>query len=429
MDRALYRFSRPTGQILGWTGLLLLFIPKLNVIGLQVGGAAGLRIDDLLLLFCFFLFASILLYYSDVRPRKIELFFGIWVGAQLASNLVNVTLYGRSSYLYSLRFIEYFLFFYFGYYFAQRNDLRKVAKAILWINGPIMVLQMFGIVGGFASALPGYTANVGRPIGLTGGPWEIGVLINFCLAILLFDGDVTKKAAIKVFLITTALVLLTASRMAMVTQLAIIIAFYRHRGRNTLSFLWKSGVALTILAAVLWFVPNPLQKRSQKLFDIENLRYMQQMYERTPDNPSLDAFYDFENQDDSDMSWVMRVSKWCVVIKLWMRDSTNPIFGLGPGGIGVALDGGWLRVVIETGFLGLISLLALAPCIWRISQTLRIMLLSIAINMLMLDIYLAYKVMAFLFFTAGYFVFRNESDSRGLPDGGRPRLIVGENVI
>jgi hypothetical protein len=337
--------------------------------------------------------------------------FAGWMSAMLMSNLVNVALYARSSYFYSFRFIEYFLFFYFGYYFAQRYELRTLAKAILWINGPIMVLQVFGVVGGFASA--GYSSGVGRPIGLTGGPWEIGTIINICLAILLFERKVTKKVAARTVVITTALLLLTASRVAMLAQLAVVVAYYRHQSSNFFSILWKSCIALAILAAAVWFIPNPLQERSEKLFNVENFNYLQRMYDRTPDNPSLDAFYDFETQDDSDMSWVMRVSKWCVAAKLWMRDSTNPIFGLGPGGIGVALDGGWLRVVIETGMLGLISMLVLAHYIWCISTTLRGMLLAIAINMLMIDIYLSYKVMGLLFFAAGYYVFRNENRSQG----------------
>ncbi len=421
MDLALYRFSRRTGQILGLFGVLLLFLPKLNVLGLQTG-AAGLRIDDLLLLSCFLLFTSILLYYSTFRPRKIEVAFLCWLIALLISNAVNVTLYGRSSYLYSLRFIEYFLFFYFGYYFAQKYELRTLAKSILWINGPIMVLQMFHLVGGFASA--GYSRYPDRPLGLTGGPWEIGVLINFCFAIFLFDGNVNRKAAVQAFLITTPLVLITASRMSMLAQLAIVVAYYRHRGHHVLSVLWKSSIAIAILAVVVWFTPNPLQERSQQLFSVRNLDYLQEMYERTPDNPSLDQFYDFENQDDSDMSWVMRVSKWSVAIKLWSRDSTSPMFGLGPGGIGAALDGGWLRIVIETGMLGLITLLVLARSIGRISPTLRTMLMTIAINMLMVDIYLAYKVMAFLLFTAGYFTFRNESASPRLVPRELPGRIV-----
>jgi hypothetical protein len=423
MDRALYRFSRPTGQILGLVGVSLIFLPKLNLVQLQVG-AAGLRIDDVVLLSCFMFFASVFLYYSTARPRKIELAFAGWMVALLVSNFVNVALYSRSSYLYSLRFIEYFLFFYFGYYFAQRYKIRTLAKAILWINGIVMVLQMFHVVGGFASA--GYSTKPDRPLGLTGGPWEIGVLINFCLAIFLFDGKVTRKAAIQTVLVTSALLILTASRMAILAQLAIIIAYYRQQGRNVLPFLLKSSAAVAVLAALVWFVPNPLQERSQKLFDMQNLRYLQQMYERTPDNPSLDEFFDFEVQEDSDMSWVMRVSKWTVVAKLWMRDSTSPFFGLGPGSIGVALDGGWLRIIIETGLLGLISLLVLARSLWCISPPVKIMVVVIAINMLMTDIYLAYKVMAFLFFAAGYFIFQNESASRRLsPHEGPSRAALG----
>ena len=72
MDCALYRFSRRTGQIVGLTGVFLLFLPKLNLVGLQAGGA-GLRINDALLLACFVLFASVLLYYSALRPSRMEL--------------------------------------------------------------------------------------------------------------------------------------------------------------------------------------------------------------------------------------------------------------------------------------------------------------------------------------------------------------------
>jgi hypothetical protein len=409
MHRALYRFSRPAGQAFGAMGVLLLLLPKVNLVELQ-NGAAGLRIDDILLASCLMLFAAVRIYYADLRPTKVELAFAGWMVALLASNVVNVTLYGRSNWLYSLRYLEYFLFFYFGYYFAQRHELRSLARAVLWINGPIMVLQMFNLIGGYASA--GYARGIDRPIGLTGGPWEIGVLINFCLAIFLFDGWVSKKSGVWALVTTSALLLLTASRMAVLAQLTIVVAFYCRNGHSVFSVLWKSGLAVAVLASVFWFTPNPLRERSQDLFNVENINYLQQIYKQTPDNPSLDGFYDFQAQDDSDLSWVMRVSKWCKAIKMWSHNSTGPIFGIGPGGIGIALDGGWLRIIIETGFLGLTAILALAYSISRISPTLRIMLLAIAVNLLMIDIYLAYKVMAFLFFSAGYFAFRNESACR-----------------
>lgn len=402
--------------------MLLLFLPKFNIIELQAGGA-GLRIDDGLLFFCFAIFISVLLYHSTTRVRRIELAFAGWILALLASNFVNVTIYGRSSYLYSLRFIEYFLFFYFGYYYAQGHELRSLAKAIIWINAPIMVLQTLGVIGGFASA--GYSAHPDRALGLTGGPWEIGTLLNFCFAILIFEGKPSRKSVFRAFFITTALILLTGARMAMLAQLATVIAFYHHRGHNAFSVLWKSGLAVATVAALIWFTPNPLRERSQNLFDVQNFRYLEQMYERTPDNPSLDEFYDYESQgQDSDMSWVMRVSKWCVAVKLWTRDATNPVFGLGPGGIGVALDGGWLRIVIETGILGLVALLVMARTIWCISPTLRVMLLTIALTMLMIDIYLAYKVMALLFFAAGYFTFRNEKPSQRFSSAPSGKLLM-----
>src|ERR1700733_5539918 len=192
LTTALYRLSLWNGRILACAGVLLLFMPKINIVNLQ-SNAAGLRIDDLFLLTCFGFFGACILYYPVLRVRKIELAFTGWVIATAASNILNMALYGRSSILYSLRFIEYFLFFYFGYYFAQRYSLRKVARATLWVNGIVMVLQELHVIGGFASA--GYVSGVDRPIGLTGGPWEVGGLINFCLIILIFGRGKRAKSA------------------------------------------------------------------------------------------------------------------------------------------------------------------------------------------------------------------------------------------
>lgn len=55
--------------------------------------------------------------------------------------------------------------------------------------------------------------------------------------------------------------------------------------------------------------------------------------------------------------------------------------------------------MIETGILGMVILLFLVRSLWRI-PLLRAMLIVMAVNML-IDIYISYKVVAFLLFTTG----------------------------
>lgn len=189
--------------------------------------------------------------------------------------------------------------------------------------------------------------------------------------------------------------------MAMLANLVVLLIFYCKKGR-VFSVAWKTALAVTILACGLFFIPNPLQERSTNLFSANNIDLLQAAYAGVPDNPTVDKLYDVElADDDSDASWLMRAGKWCVAVKLWTYDAATLLLGIGPGSLGISLDGGWLRALIETGILGMVTLLFLVRSLWRISPLLRAMLIVMAINMLMIDIYISYKVVAFLLFTAG----------------------------
>ena len=77
------------------------------------------------------------------------------------------------------------------------------------------------------------------------------------------------------------------------------------------------------------------------------------------------------------------------------------IFGVGPGTLTPALDGGWLRVICETGIVGTLVFLSLLRKISRLSTCCSMAVFALAINMLMIDAHMAYKVVAFLFFLVG----------------------------
>jgi len=77
--------------------------------------------------------------------------------------------------------------------------------------------------------------------------------------------------------------------------------------------------------------------------------------------------------------------------------------GLGFGVFGPALDGGWLRLLVETGFLGLF---AYARFLVNVAKKVPFGLyiaIATAINMMFIDMQLSYKGMALLLFLVGFY--------------------------
>src|SRR6202035_667755 len=179
------RFSANLRRSIIVLGVAMLFMPKVNIVSIA-GESAGIRIDDVLLLVIFALLMAGVLLARKATISGVESIVFILIGYMLLSNLINLQLFGRSSLLYSLRYLEYFMFFYIGrYFFDARYSVPRLLYALLFVNAILIVLQGLVIIGGFGSR--GFEQDVSdRAIGLTGGPWELGAVLNLCLAIFLF---------------------------------------------------------------------------------------------------------------------------------------------------------------------------------------------------------------------------------------------------
>ena len=395
--------SKKARQIVCILSVFLLFIPKINLV--QIGGeTAGLRFDDLLLgLFFLFLVAGMLLA-RKASFNRLELLWALLVGTGLISNGINLYLFNRSSGLYSLRLVEYFLFFYAGYYYAISNSLTRLAKWLLIVNGSVMLLQQVGLIG--AATSDGLVSSVQeRPVGLTGGPWEIGAIINFCFAILIFDDNraIRRKYVLWLFAGTMTLVLITASRMALIAQLLLLTIYFYRKSRNAFRFISIAISALAMILAALIFIPNPVAARSENLFTIDNFSSFQRIYASTPDNPQVEGLASFASDDGGDLSWLIRAAKWTAAIKGWNRSFLSIIFGVGPGALGPSLDGGWLRILSEMGVAGFLIFSIFCRYIAvQFGWQMRGVLLALSTSMLMIDIHIAYKAMSTFFFILGY---------------------------
>ena len=398
-------------------GVAMLFMPKVNIVSIA-GESAGIRVDDVLLLVLFALLMAGVLLARKPTINRIESIVFILIGCMLLSNLINLQMFGRSSLLYSLRYLEYFLFFYIGqYFFAARYSVARLLYALLFVNAIVMVLQGFSLIGGFSSA--GFAQNVsGRAIGITGGPWEVGAILNFSLATLLFDRDKVGGVTFRIFLIagTSALVVMTGARMPALAHIFLISYYLYLQSPNKTYFLRNAAVTAGTLLVAIVLIPNPLTERSESLFSMTNIEQFKEQYSKaTVPAEKFEGWSEMSTADeDTDPSWLTRVARWIIAIKTWTNSPLTWFVGVGPGNWGPALDGGWLRVMSEWGLLGLSLFLAFLYRIADISRATCALVVALAINMLFIDIHMAYKAMSLFFFLSGYAYNKARANQQGI---------------
>ena len=398
------RYSANLRRTIIVLGVALLFMPKVNIVSIA-GESAGIRIDDVLLFAIFALLMAGVLLARKPTINEIESIVLILIGCMLLSNLVNLRMFGRSSLLYSLRYFEYFMFFYIGrYFFDARYSATRLLYALLLVNAILMVLQDFAIVGGFASA--GFSQDVaGRPIGVTGGPWEVGAILNFSLAIFLFDRkEAAGVTSLFVIACTSALVVMTGARIPALAHIFLLSYYVYLRAPNKTYLVGSAAFMLSVLLVAILLIPNPLTERSENLFSIANIEQFQDQYSKAsvPDE-KFEGWSEVYTPDEySDLSWLIRLARWIIAIKTWTNSPLAWFVGVGPGNWGPALDGGWLRVMSEWGLLGLSIFLVFLYRIAQISRATFAMVVALAINMLFIDIHIAYKAMSLFFFLSGY---------------------------
>lgn len=395
----------------------LFFIPKLNF--LAIGGeTAGIRIDD-------FILAAVAAYLfacwvskAEFKIDRLECSCFAVVGAFCISSALN---FNHSNALYSIRILEYLVFLWVGWEFAKRGDLSRLLKRLILINCSLIILQSAHLIGAFTAE--GQIGDVARPCGLANHPAEMGAWLNLMSAALIFGG--TKKVwqwSLLVFLC----IFLTASRISLFAQCVLALIYVYRSSRRKGVVLFRSALVAGLLLAIVSFIPNPVSARSGSVFSLDNLSTFESFYESLPVETQFTGWSDqidpANAPEDVDASWWMRVTKWTMVSKLYLNSSLiTAAVGIGPGALGISLDGGWLRLLVECGLIGLVAFVGMLCKIASLSSACSMAVVALSINMLMIDSHLAYKVMSFLFFLAGYSYRRKLATNRIVQ---KPRIVV-----
>src|ERR1700730_11893772 len=129
-----------------WPAILLL-LPKINLISFR-NETAGIRFDDFILLTVITLLLSGWIADLDFKIDAVPAMAFAVVAVFCTSNLINAS---HSNFLYSLRLIEYLVFFWSGKSFVRHCNFTSFVEMLLGINCGFIFLQYAGIVGGFTA--------------------------------------------------------------------------------------------------------------------------------------------------------------------------------------------------------------------------------------------------------------------------------------
>lgn len=422
----MYFFDRKFSLVLLFMTLPLLFFPKMNLISLDAEETAGLRIDDLVLLF-----VGILLLWghalSHQRLYKIEGWILSITGLAFFSFLTNRLLvsagilYMDAKIFYSFRLLEYFLFFYIGAIASQFFQDRIIIKAFLLWNLLLMTLQKLNLAGGIVSA--GYYEDVsGRVQGIASFPSEMGLLLNLLFCYLIFDPSVksrwinffhsplTRYVMHKLYLygmfcLFGIFIIFTGNRISILALFVCFIFRLREElSSRSMGAYLSMMIFIPIVAIAIGFVITQtagVYKRSVDLFSFKNLELFHLVWDKVDitQNPIGNEVVSSQSYD---MSWWLRIHKWLFMAKSYLYNPECYLQGLGPGYAGAALDGGLLRILTEYGMIGVVLFWKFFACLYRLNSQTKWMTIAFLINMIFFDAYLAYKTMSLLLFTCGY---------------------------
>lgn len=386
---------------------------------------AGLRIDDIVLFFmgCFLMWTHA---FSEKRLLKIEGLILVLTAFSIFSYLTNRLfvsldlLHLDAKIFYAIRLLEYFLFFYIGALSFRYANGNAMIKIFFIFNLILMSLQKFNLAGGILSA--GYHSDVSdRVQGIASFPSEMGLILNLLFCFMVFDDTQTSNwvnffhsPTLKHFLrklypywmfsLFAVFVIFTGNRISI---LALFICFlFRLKQdmhlRSLASWILLGSLIPFLIVGAFYLIGQTaaVYERSLELFSWKNVELMQIVWDKIDITQEplgreiVDANYD--------MSWWLRIHKWLFALKSYLSNPECYLQGLGPGFCGAALDGGWLRIIVEYGLLGAILFWKFFGMLYRLNRQTKWMLVAFSINMLFFDAYLAYKSMSVLLFACGY---------------------------
>lgn len=401
-----------------------LFSFKFSILGNSTDDnvLSSIRIDDIIIvivMLVYFLRGNSL---SFFLTKKVVFFFILYVMTGVFSSIFN-SIYGEvdilSSLLFSLRPLEYFLYIILGFELARYNVNIKNAMKFYVIYCLILI---FGQTLGFIGGISNFSFN--RAIANTGGPWELAAVSAF-LVIYFSHEKIMKFTVMSLFIL-----ILTQSR---ITLIGTGFVFFVKNIRNIKDMLRKrwtflSGIFVLIFSlafigyGLINFTKNDVNSsgiisRINSFVNNETVNELLIIYENTkPATNRQDYFnqtYDegldeiISNASGGDASAFIRFTRWVTLVKTVIENPATILVGLGPSYAGKAIDGNYVRIFVETGFLGLITFIIFLTTFFKYEKNKLLIdyMIVLSITAIFIDIFVTFKAMFLFWMFYGRYLF------------------------
>ena len=408
---------------------VVLFIPKINILTLTTGAAAGLRTDDLII----FMFVLVLLVekfetIKDVFTSKVFMIYVLYVIASVFSFVLGIatgqTFNFKLSLFSLIRKVEYFCFIFVGYDFIYHNKgdyqtpFNKLLYAFTTFTGVVSVLQYASIIGAYRAS--SYEI-LGVATGTFNGPYEIGGFFAILFAYYFYNFIKNKERGTNLYysMVSILIVLLSKSRSSLVIIFAIIIVMcllYCSKKYKIIISVSGAIVAIVFMMAIYYNL-LPILDRFATLdisAAIDAIKYYWKNvnYEQYADIIKSGRGVELYAYGYGDFSFNVRMFKWIAVLKTLPK---NLLFGYGFGS-NTTLDGSYVKLLVENGLIGtLLFISALVYTIqYRKNNNIGKFLVWILIIQFMgaifIDILEASKIMEFLWVLVGVSLYEIDED-------------------
>lgn len=394
--------------------LVLLFIPpKITLLGSSGG---SVRLDDLVL-------AVVVVRHARLFPllphwiRRALPWLALLGAISLSLAVTRSHIGLVSATLYAVRPFEYMATALLGLALVHRDRgaaADRVLEGLTVLLAVLSVLQVAGLKIGVSQFA------YQRAAGNLGGPYELAAVS----ALLLFDALSRRRLLIAA--VATLPLVLSSSRTTVVAVALVILLAHR---TGLPKFVKEFAVVAVIVSSTFAALGVGSQSPDSLATRLATTRIGQGVQEGCAyakavgpihsQGEYFEAAYARLLQSGavvgSDASSKIRFARWCLLLTN-LRDPMSIAFGYGPSYAGAAVDGQYVRYVVEGGVLGLLAWLLLwAVALLRLDVSLRNGLLALLATGLFIDILTAARPMELFWLLTGIYTARKAELHDQLP--------------
>ncbi len=406
--------------------IVIVFFPKLNLIDIA-GSSTGIRIDDILLaIILLVLFPKhIRECLKDPNVRPISKYFILYIIACFISVIWGyyskyISLF--SGILYFVRKIEYFVLLFIGYYYYKNNKLNNTYinlffDFIVIFHLVFVLLQYFGLMGSFHAGDMISTLTQNRVSSTFNGAYELS---GFLLLLVpyyinsLFKNKTFKKSNLIMLFIIFFIIFISQSRISLAAFIVLTILMMYKLGtkaqRKTITVSIPVFVVIGIMAVSLGTSKISDRMKSVSLSNAMAATACAWNYKNFDVYKTYGYWYTNFSciTIGNDYSWNLRVSHWMQLVDGLLR---SPILGNGLSVTSSAADGEYVRVLSESGLLGLMLFILYIHALFKQFRKnknsinifiVRYALIGMLIGSVFIDIFSASKIAMMFYFMLGY---------------------------